>query len=118
MQQDEPTDFVARYRHLTGTVMPALASDAAIGWPVHNDHCFQRIVLDAICGGVWYDHIARPAYKHLSIEQARRAVQLCEAIIAGTADLTDLNQKSLSWRNKLRTSKRSAPADQVRKLLL
>lgn len=98
--------------------MPALAKDDRNRWPVRHDHCFQRIVLDAICEGVWYDHIARPAYKHLSMEQASHAVQLCEDIIAGAADLADLNQKSLSSRNKLRTSKASGHADKARKLLL
>jgi hypothetical protein len=69
---------------------------------VRNDHCFQRIVLDAICGGTWYDHIARPAYKHLTRYQALQAVTLCDAIISGDADLTQLNRQSLTWRGKLR----------------
>ena len=93
-------DLIHRYLHLTQTVMPALAQTRSNIWPVQNDHCFQRIVLDAVCGGVWYDHVSRPAYRHLSLEQAQRAVQICEDIIAGRSDLTDLNQKSLSWRGK------------------
>ncbi len=100
-----PTDLapVAQYLHLTHTVMPALAQTSKRHWPVRNDHCFQRIVLDTICGGVWYDHIARPAFRHLSPAQAMRAVQLCEQIIAGAADLTALNQQSLAWRGKGKT---------------
>jgi hypothetical protein len=47
--------------HLTRTVMPALARTSKHHWPVRNDHCFQRIVLDTIYGEVWGDHIARPA---------------------------------------------------------
>ena len=82
--------------------MPVFALDKKRDWPVQNDHCFQRIVLDTICEGVWYDHIARPAYKHLSPTQALAAVQLCEQIIAGQIDLTALNQKSLAWRGKLK----------------
>ncbi|MEO0939086.1 MAG: hypothetical protein AAFY38_13110 [Pseudomonadota bacterium] len=72
------------------------------GWPVVNDHCFQRIVLDHVAGGVWYDHIARPAYRHLTADQAARAARLAEDIIAGRADLHALNRQSLSWRGKLR----------------
>ncbi|SEO03209.1 hypothetical protein SAMN05216227_10416 [Pseudorhodobacter antarcticus] len=108
MQQDfdfpqtPPDNPVARYVHLTRTVMPKLARGEKRHWPVRNDHCFQRIVLDTICEGVWYDHIARPAYKHLSQTQALAAVHLCEQIIADQIDLTALNQKSLTWRCKLR----------------
>ena len=100
VRQETRLDLIQRYLHLTRTVMPALAQTPTNIWPVQNDHCFQRIILDAVCGGVWYDHVSRPAYRHLSLEQAQRAVQICEDIIAGRSDLADLNQKSLSWRGK------------------
>lgn len=100
VRQETTLDLIHRYLHLTQMVMPALAQTRSNIWPVQNDHCFQRIVLDAVCGGVWYDHVSRPAYRHLSLEQAQRAVQICEDIIAGRSDLADLNQKSLSWRGK------------------
>ncbi|MEM8576804.1 MAG: hypothetical protein AAGF60_03050 [Pseudomonadota bacterium] len=80
--------------------MPDLAR--ARGWPVENDHCFQRIVLDHVTGGVWYDHIAKPAYKNLTPDQARRAAALAEDIVAGRADLSALNAQSLVWRGKAR----------------
>lgn len=102
MQNAAISDVVSRYQHLTKTIMPELARSKQTEWPVRNDHCFQRIVLDAICRGVWYDHIARPAYRHLSDAQALRAVQLCEDIIAGRADLADMNRQSLAWRGKLK----------------
>ena len=92
---------IARYQHLTGVVMPELARKRARDWPVVNDHCFQRIVLDAVCQGVWYGHIARPAYKNMSLDQASAAVALCEAILDGSKNLTDLNRQSLRWRGKL-----------------
>lgn len=94
------TDPIARYLHLTRAVLPALARADRRAWPVENDHCFQRIVLDTLCGGVWYDHLRRPAYKHLTPAQAARAVQLCEDLISGTADIRALNQQSLRWRGK------------------
>lgn len=99
---DEPRDPIDDYMHLTKTVFPSMARSGERDWPVHEDHCFQRIVLDTICGGVWYDHLDRPAYKHLTNEQAQRAVELCKDIIEGRADLKQLNQQSLIWRGKQR----------------
>ena len=94
-------DLIQRYLHLTRAVMPELARDATRGWPVRHDHCFQRIVLDTICDGVWYDHIARPARANLTPDMAHRAVSLCEAIIGGEVDLAALNRQSLRWCGKL-----------------
>lgn len=98
--QCSTADLISRYLILTKEVMPQMARDPGIRWPVHNDHCFQRIILDIVCNGVWYEHLARPAYKHLSREQAIYAVQLCEDIIANRADLQNLNLQSLMWRGK------------------
>lgn len=91
--------LIDRYLHLTRQVMPGLAAERP-DWPVRQDHCFQRIVLDAVCGGVWHDHIARPARRHMTDDQAARAVQVCDQIIAGRVDLAALNRQSLVWRGK------------------
>lgn len=89
-----------RWLTLTRETMPALA--AARGWPVRNDHCFQRILLDAAVGGVWYDAIPkRPAYAHADAALLSRAIDLGEAVIAGKADLSMLNRQSLMWRGKI-----------------
>ena len=45
--------LVREYLHLTRVVLPELAHRPGTNWPVVNDHCFQRIVLDTISGGVW-----------------------------------------------------------------
>ena len=95
-----PTNLVQYYLYLTRKVMPVLALSSKRHWPVRNDHCFQRIVLDTICGGVWSDHIARPAYKHLSDANVRAAVQLCQDIITGQTDIAALNRQSFTWRGK------------------
>lgn len=100
--------MVSRYRHLTANVMPSFASSRPTAWPVVNDHCFQRIVLDTVCGGVWYDQIARPAYKNMTSLQAADAVALREAILDGSADLVALNRQSLHWRGKLKGANRQA----------
>lgn len=89
----------ARWLTLTRETLPGLAAER--GWPVRADHCFQRILLDAACGGRWYDHIAaRPAYRHLDGARLARAVALAEATVAGAADLNALNAQSLAWRGK------------------
>ena len=98
----ETQDIIQVYMHLTKEVLPSLAKKKSPDWPVYEDHCFQRIVLDTICGGVWYEHLKRPAYKNLTDEQAKRAVDLCEDIVNGKANLNQLNQQSLSWRGKLK----------------
>lgn len=95
-----PEPLVAEYLRLTREEMPRLAATSGKDWPVSADHCFQRIVLDAICGGVWYDHLRRPAYKNMTPDQIAAAVDLCQAIIAGDADLRALNAQSLAWRGK------------------
>ena len=96
----ERDENIARYLHLTKDVMPKKARSGGMGWPVVNDHCFQRIVLDAICGGVWYDHIPRPAYQNMTARQAEAAATLCEDVLAGIADLSELNRQSLRFRGK------------------
>jgi hypothetical protein len=57
-------------------------------------------VLDAVCEGVWYDYLLRPAY-NLTHDQATNAVDLCNDIISGDTDLIPLNKQSLKWRGKL-----------------
>ena len=99
-QSDKQSNLVGTYMQLTNQVLPSLAQNEQNDWPVREDHCFQRIVLDTICGGVWYEHLSRPAYKHLSEDQAQRAVALCKAIIDNEVDLRQLNHQSLVWRKK------------------
>ena len=99
-QTKETRDLLDTYMHLTKKVLPQLARGDEQNWPIREDHCFQRIVLDTICGGVWYDYLSRPAYKHLTNDQAQRAVDLCQSIVSGKVDLHELNQQSLVWRGK------------------
>ncbi len=88
-----------RWLTLTRETMPALAAERV--WPVRNDHCFQRILLDNAVGGVWYEAVSkRPAYRHAEAAVLTRAVALGEAVLAGSADLVALNRQSLAWRGK------------------
>ena len=99
MPESDRFALEARWLDLTRRVLPELAP--ARGWPVRFDHCFQRILLDAACGGPWYAHVpARPAYRHLDRERLRAAVALAEACAAGAVSLEVLNGRSLAGRGK------------------
>ena len=99
-EKEEKDTLITTYMNLTKEVLPSLARNDQTDWPVREDHCFQRIVLDHVCGGVWYEHLARPAYKHMTNNQAQRAVMLCQDIAERRANLQELNQQSLFWRGK------------------
>ena len=103
-EKEEKDTLIATYMHLTKEVLPSIARCDQVDWPVREDHCFQRIILDHVCGGVWYEHLDRPAYKHLTNDQAQRAVELCQGIAEGRADLRQMNQQSLIWRGKRQAS--------------
>ena len=64
----------------------------------------QRVVLDAVCGGRWYDHVeGRPAYRHLGDERLHAAVALADRLASGAdaaALLRELNERSLVYRGK------------------
>ncbi len=96
----------ARWLDLTRRELPGLARSR--GWPVRADHCFQRILLDHAFGGVWYGHVAgRPAYAHADATALSRAVALGEAAVAGDADMAELNRRSLGWRGKAPSKRRT-----------
>ncbi len=96
----------ARWLDLTRRELPGLAQSR--GWPVRADHCFQRILLDHAFGGVWYEHVAgRPAYAHADAIALSHAVALGEAAVAGDADMAELNRRSLGWRGKAPSQRRT-----------
>ena len=86
-----------RWLKLTRQTLPALAAERR--WPVSADHCFQRVLLDAATGGIWYDAVsARPAYRHVDEATLRRAIMLGEGAVHGDTDLADMNRRSLALR--------------------
>ena len=99
MNTASPAAVVERWFALTRVELPALAGTR--DWPVHRDHCFQRILLDNAVGGPWRDHIAAPAYRHAGEDVLSKAILLGEAAVSGQADLAELNRRSLEWRGKL-----------------
>ena len=92
---------------LTRRTLPELASEC--GWPIRFDHCFQRVLLDTVHGGVWYDHVKeRPAYRHVEQEKLAEAVRLAERIADGRTELEPLNRQSLAWRRRRKSSQNGA----------
>lgn len=88
-----------RYRDLVDRRLPAAAGE---DWPIQADHCFERVVLDTLAGGVWYDHVdGRPAYRHLSAEELDAAIGIATAMLDhGRPLVAELNDNSLRWREK------------------
>jgi len=97
-QRERLDQWRARYWQVTTVDLPELAE--AKGWDIAEGHCFQRIMLDHICGGMWYHKIAEPAIKHMTVAQLRKASFLAEDVLAGRKDIADLNAQSLRWRGK------------------
>jgi hypothetical protein len=91
-----------RYRTLVHERLPA-AADRAEDWPIAQDHCFARVVLNNVFEGVWYDHVdGRPAYKHLSGDNLGTAIAIAERMLqSGVALVTELHEQSLRWRDEL-----------------
>lgn len=94
-------ELEARWFALTRDELPAVATER--GWPVHLDHCFQRILLDNACGRAWREAIEPPAYRNASDEVLTKAIALGEGALDRTEDLSELNDRSLTLRGKLRT---------------
>lgn len=93
------TDITAlreQYRTLVDETLPAAADD---DWPVQEDHCFARIVLDSVFEDRWDDHAGRPAYRSLSAEELTRAIAVAEEIRAGGPPVaSEYNDASLRYR--------------------
>ena len=92
-------ELEAEWLRLTRKDLPGLAERHH--WPIRLDHCFQRVLLDHACGGVWYERISgRPAYRAADIEILGKAVELGRMVARGDANLPALNHQSLIWRGK------------------
>ena len=93
--------LVDRWLALTRTVLPALAAERC--WPIRLDHCFMRVCLDAALRVRWDTVVRRPAIRHLSDAQLRRAVAQAEAVVAEPELLLRLNADSLRLRGRIRS---------------
>ena len=101
MSAAEPAEALrTRWRDLVGTVLPRAAAERP-DWPVNQDHCFARILLDNACGRPWREVIAAPAWREAPPGVLADACALGDAVLDDTADLGALNRRSLSLRGKL-----------------
>ncbi len=90
--------LVARWTALTREILPGMA--AAQRWPIHFDHCFMRVCLDAALGTPWTRAVARPAIRSMSDRQLACAVVVAESIAAAPDTLASLNQRSIAGRRR------------------
>jgi hypothetical protein len=98
---EDTAELQATYLRLTGETLPEQAQ-AGEGWPVHLDHCFRRIVLDAVFEDEWYDHVdGRPAYEALTADQLREAIAVAESMLDDPERVRTLNERSLRYRGEL-----------------
>ena len=90
---------LARFKQLTEVALPRTAREQR--WPIRLDHCFKRICLDAAFRDIWYNHLAKPAERHLAGPALIAALACAEAILAeGLPTLTLRNAESLRYRGK------------------
>ncbi|KAL9136381.1 MAG: hypothetical protein Q9175_002398 [Cornicularia normoerica] len=108
--QTPTTRWTTLYTH----TLPTLARSEALSqptWPVHLDHCFARIILDAVIGNStairpdetptpWTAKLKSPAVKNMSTQQLEACIELGEAIAEGKINLVELDQRSLTVRGK------------------
>ena len=85
----------AEYRTLVNETLPA-----AIRRPVALNHCFARCALDWLFGGVWYDHLPKPAWKHLDAGQLKCVNARMRSWLNDRAVLEADNAASLRYRGK------------------
>lgn len=101
-------DLRATWTTLYKHTLPSLAiskSPVQERWPVHIDHCFARIILDAVVGqdAPWTTKLKAPAWKNMSVEQLRTAIDIGQNIARGNVNLTELDDRSLVLRGKTRS---------------
>ena len=90
------------YLRWTNVLLPSIAVKR--GFPVIKNHCFQRIVLDNLFGGCWYDFLEEgkiPAYRQLSLEQLQAAIVIAQGLSDSPIEhIQALNAKSMQWREE------------------
>ena len=87
--------------------LPEAARNRA-DWPVRLDHCFGRVILDAVYGRPWRKVIPAPAVRNMDEAALRRALAIAEAVLAGEADLHALDARSLALRGKPQKRRQTA----------
>jgi len=96
------TLFQQEYLFLTNEVIPERAKRDQ--WPIWENHCLQRILLDHLFGDAWHRHLPQgqtPAYRQLHLQQLGLLLYRTHQLLWSSMDEVDrLNQQSLTWRQK------------------
>ncbi len=102
-EEQNRVGLLVEYQRLVRVELPAAA--CAAGWELRLDHCFARVILDAVFGGCWYAHLSRgrgrSAEAQLSVAQLTEALRIGRTMLTGGAvEVARFNAKSLHWRGK------------------
>lgn len=96
------TLFQQEYLFLTNEVIPERAKRD--NWPIWENHCLQRILLDHLFGDAWHRHLPQgqtPAYRQLHLHQLGLLLYRTHQLLwSSTEDVAALHQRSLTWRQK------------------
>ncbi len=104
-ETDTKALLLAEYQRIVRIELPAAAR--AGKWILRFDHCFARVILDALFNDCWYAHLdrrrGRSAESQLNIRQLTQAIAHARAMLAlGDPEVCRLNERSLVWRGKHR----------------
>lgn len=117
LQSADRARLEACWIELTRVRLPDLARERS--WPIRNDHCFQRVILDTLFDGVWYDRVpGRPAYKMVDTATLKAGIRLAERLVAGDLPLEPLNARSLRWRSERKRAKAQGDGSKTARPLL
>jgi len=90
------------YLHLTNIELPKWT--ATYNWPINENHCFQRVLLDHLFQKPWRDSLpntSKPAYRQLKNQQLGQATFWAYTFIyERPADLLQYNAQSLRYRKE------------------
>ena len=123
-----------KYKTLICETLPSLAQANAstqAAWPVRLDHCFARIILDAVVGrgeyfctststmmssegntpSPWLAKLKSPAVRNMNGTQLAQCIALAEALADGKVDLCEMDEQSLWFRGKSSERKRPLRED-------
>lgn len=90
--------LIAALEAAVEVTLPAMAATGP-GWPVRLNHCFRRVIYDAVAGEPWRQRWPAPAVAHIGSAELAEAVRLAEAMLReGPARCRDLNARSLAAR--------------------
>lgn len=118
MPPDPLSPLQSDYNALIQTHLPRLARSnhpTQTHWPVSQNHCFARIILDNAVGVTkpWHHAVKAPALHNMTAPQLRDATALGRAIADGSRDLAELDSASLAMRGRSKAggAKRKRAAD-------